>query len=235
MLIVGSKVKFLKDGIELEAGDDTGYILNGSIPAGMYKDNGPVLADDFKYGEVVYKDATGKLFGVKFMADTGKESVFGFRGANLMEYVEPTASEKKNAKKISINISRKNGKTLFQFKIDKKILKLYEAQPHEIRESEKWKGLKFYYSPELTGSEKYKALLSQFDLFDDYGSDFYRSGKLNIAWIRTVDGEGEIVINDYHSFAELSYLITNVSKFIKAYFEEYMRDYKISGHLEFEV
>jgi hypothetical protein len=136
---------------------------------------------------------------------------------------------------INIEVTRKGGKSLFHFKVDKKIVALYESQKHEVVTSEKWKGLKFYSPKELIASEKYKTLLSQYDLFDDFGADFYKSGKINMAWVRTVDGEGEIEINDYHSFAELSYLVTNISKFIKAYFEEYMRDYKITGKLEFEV
>ena len=137
--------------------------------------------------------------------------------------------------KIDIKIKRINGKTYLAYEISPEIEKRYNTETTEIKESEKWQGLKFYYVPEITQNNSYLNLLAKYKLFDDFGSVFYRDGHLNIAWLRTVGGKGKIELKQSISFAELSILIKNTLSFIKEYFEEYLRDYEVNGSLTIEI
>lgn len=140
-------------------------------------------------------------------------------------------------KKIEVEIVRKEGKTYFRFKIHPSIENLYKSQNPEIRESKSWPALKFYYIPQLINNEVYQSKLSSFNLIDDYGSSFYDRNRrrLNIAWLRTVNGVGEILIEEEFSFAELSQSVKNALSFIKEYFEEYYREFKIKGSVSVEL
>mgnify|MGYP001607899954 FL=1 len=139
----------------------------------------------------------------------------------------------KEKKKIEIELIRKDGKTIFKFKVDPKITNLYSEG--EVRESQSWPNLKFYYLPSLTQNREYLSKLHGYNLFDDYGMPIINERKLNIAWIRTLTGQGEIIIKDAVSFAELSSLVRNATTFIKEYFEEYFKDFKIKGIISVEV
>jgi hypothetical protein len=148
---------------------------------------------------------------------------------------EKTKTPAKDKKRIEIEIYRKEGKTFFKFAIDPKIEELYKAGSPELRKSTSWAGLEFYYLPHLTSNKEYKDKLEYFRLFDDYGVGIYVGGKLNIAWLRTVGGKGDIQIKDPLSFAELSALTKNCVQFVKEYFEEYYREFKIRGNISVEL
>ncbi len=140
-----------------------------------------------------------------------------------------------NKQKINIKISKINGKTFLVYEVPPEIEKRYNTDSVEIKTSESWPGVKFYYNPEITQSNNYLSLLGKYRLFDDFGCSFYRNGYLNIAWLRTVGGQGKIEIKQNISFAELSILLRNTLSFIKEYFEEYLRDYEVKGSLTIEI
>lgn len=133
---------------------------------------------------------------------------------------------------ISLDIIRENGKSYMKFSVPSIITKIYEAQAKETRKSEAWKGLDFFYIPELLANERYNALLRSNKLFDKFGSSFTTDGLMNIAWLRTKQGEGQFEIPDNISFAELTSLSKNVHQFIKDYFDEYLRDFRITMKAE---
>ena len=132
-------------------------------------------------------------------------------------------------KQIDLEITRKDGVTRFKFKIDPKIEELYKSRSSEVKESKAWTGCKFYAIPELLSDKNYKDELRNHRLFDDYGSGFYVDGLLNIAWIRTVGGEGEIIIKENVPFAELSTLAKQTIQFLRSHFEDYFREFTIKG------
>jgi hypothetical protein len=144
----------------------------------------------------------------------------------------PTIEDKK---KIQISLERKDGKTLLRFEIDPRIEEIYKKQKHEIKTSDSWNGLKFYYMPQIVRSEVYRRKLMDRQLKDDYGTSIYDGHSLNIAWLRTVGGKGEIVLGDEMSIAEASMLIRNATAFIKDYFETYYKNFKISGSVNIEL
>jgi hypothetical protein len=143
--------------------------------------------------------------------------------------------DKPIAKKISLGIKRIDGVTRFTFEVDKKIENMYALMPNEKKTSSKWAGLEFYYIPTIVENLGYQNKLADYNLFDDYGSTFYRGGKMNIAWIRTVGGKGDIVLTDPVSLAELSQLIKRTMDFLKEYFTEYYKDFEIKGELNIEI
>ena len=114
---------------------------------------------------------------------------------------------------------------------------MYKNSQHEIRESINWPGLKFYYIPTLLDNGHYQDKLFIKRLIDDYGSKIYNpnNGKLNIAWLRTVGGKGEILFDSEISFAELSLLVKNSLSFIKEYFEDFFQEFKIKGSVTIEL
>ena len=114
---------------------------------------------------------------------------------------------------------------------------MYKNSPHEIRTSNNWPGLKFYYIPSILEDRSYNDKLHDKKLIDDYGASLYiaNNQKLNIAWLRTVGGSGEILLKNDISFAELSLLVKNALSFIKEYFEEYFREFKIKGSVTLEL
>ena len=144
-----------------------------------------------------------------------------------------------NKKKIEVEIKRKNGVTIFKFKIDPHIENMYKSQVQngegEIKESTKWEGLKFYFLPNLLTSEAYQNLLLNYRLFDDYGQSLYRNGKLNIAWLRTEGGKGEVELKEELGFSELSSLVKNAMACIREHFDHYYRDFKITGSVSVEI
>ncbi len=138
-------------------------------------------------------------------------------------------------------LERINGETVFTFKVDPRITAVYERQHAEIKVSEKWPGLQFYYSPGVVESPRYQAMAREYGLFDNYGQPIYKidegsrsKGLLNIAWLRTVGGEGKILVGDNVTIAEASLLMKQAAQFIKEYFQEHMRDYKIKFRVEME-
>lgn len=135
-------------------------------------------------------------------------------------------------KGVSLSITRKEGKTMFSFAIAPEIEAIYQQNTEGVKTSAKWAGLEFYTNEMLRKTEAYKQSLERFHLFDDYGQSFYREGRMNIAWMRTVGGTGTITLTDTISFAELSVLVNNVIAFTKEYFEDYFREFVISGNLE---
>lgn len=142
---------------------------------------------------------------------------------------------KDDKKKIEIEIIRKNGKTIFKFKVDPRLTEIYKGLSTEVRESNSWKNLKFYYMPNLTDDENYRRKLYNLHLIDDYGTGLYKNGFLNIAWLRTVGGTGELTIADSLSFADLSILIKNATQFIKQHFEEHYSNFRIKGQVTLEI
>jgi len=142
--------------------------------------------------------------------------------------------ETKKNKSIKIEISREDGKTYLSFEIHKSIEAIFKKQKEEIRTSQSWKGLKFYYIPALTQNEDYKDLLARNNLIDDFGTSLY-SRCFNVAFLRTVGGKGKIKIQNDIPFATVSVGMRNIVNFVKSYYEDYLKDYSVKGHISFEV
>lgn len=147
--------------------------------------------------------------------------------------------EKPLYKGLDIEILREKGKTIFRFQIDPRIEKLYKERAKEIRPSTSWPSLNFYYCPDITEDENYQAKLSNYRLFDDYGTGLYKTGhngRMNIAWIRTVGGKGDIIIKDSGlSIAELTTLFRGALQFIRVHWEDSFKDFHIKGSLKLEI
>jgi hypothetical protein len=77
--------------------------------------------------------------------------------------------------------------------------------------------------------------LANYNLSDDFGSPIFQNRILNIAFLRTVAGEGSIKIKDSVSIAEMSNLIRNITAFLKEYFNHYFRDALIKGTVNIEL
>ena len=140
-----------------------------------------------------------------------------------------------NKKKIKIEIQRENGNTYLSFEIDPSITKTFKEQSKEIKESQNWKGLKFYFIPEMTQSQAYKDLLYNYRLVDDFGTSLYEGNCFNIAFLRTVGGKGKIKVSNDIPFAVVSDGVRRIITFMKKYYEEYLKDYTVRGFLTFEI
>ena len=140
-----------------------------------------------------------------------------------------------NKKKIKIEIQRVNGNTYLSFEVDPTITKTFKEQAKEIKESQNWKGLKFYFIPEITQDENYKRLLRNYYLIDDFGVSLYSERYFNIAFLRTVGGKGKIKVSNDIPFAVVSEGMKNIIAFMKRYYEEYLKDYTVRGFLTFEI
>ena len=138
-------------------------------------------------------------------------------------------------KKIEIELKRKAGKLIFSFSLPAEIEQMYRNQSPEVRTSEKWECLSFYFLPDITTDDDYKNKLADHALFDDFGKPLYENGKFNIAWLRVVGGKGEIEIGSMIGFSELSYKIKQMVQFIREYFSDYYRDFTIKGIIQTEV
>ena len=138
--------------------------------------------------------------------------------------------------KINIDLVRKNGKTLFRFQVDRRITKVYENYcGGETKVSSNWDNIKYYHLPTGRRDENYIMKLESFKLIDDFGSSIVHEDKFNIAWLRSVNGKGEVPITSRISFAELSLMANNCLKFLKEHFEDYFKDFSIKGELKIEI
>lgn len=151
----------------------------------------------------------------------------------LIEGAEKEA--KPDKKNVDIEIVRKDGKTFFRFKIDTRIEKLYAELAEKTAESGKWPGLSFYSIPSMTTSEQYKQKLMTYKLFDNFGDGLIVDGRLNIAWIRTVGGSGDILIKENFTVAEMAQAAQRAAGFIKEHFEDSFRDFRIRATISVEV
>ncbi len=144
--------------------------------------------------------------------------------------------------KIKIEVERTKGKTFFTFEIDKELENLFKEKADEIKTSQSWldkdgDGLKFYSIPSMTTSPSYKNLLYRFRLVDDFGTTslYNASGYFNIGFVRTVGGKGSISITEDIPFATVSSGVKDMVAFLKEYYTEYLREYKVKGLVNFEV
>lgn len=138
-------------------------------------------------------------------------------------------------KVVIIEVSRINGKTYLEFQVDESIETIFKEKSEEIKESQNWKGLKFYYLPKITNDEQYKRLLSSHNLIDDFGAILYDNQRFNIAFIRTVGGKGKIEVPADIPFAIISIGMKNMVSFLKEYYENFIKDYSVKGEITFEV
>jgi hypothetical protein len=144
-------------------------------------------------------------------------------------------TQTKENKKIDIAVERINGETYLTFEVSPEIEKLWQGDDVEIRESDSWQGLKFYYNEMLREDYTYRHLLQNFNLRDDYGSKIISDGEFNIAFIRTVGGHGKIKIANTFSYATISEGVRNTIQFLKQYFAEYLKNFKVKGTLNIEL
>lgn len=149
----------------------------------------------------------------------------------------PVATNNTTEKTIKIKVKREDGVTKFSFVVDPFITQIYAAQSQEVKTSEAWPGLQFHYLPKLIDSDEYKRVLRDFHLFDNYGSTLIkrssdsRRNEMNVAWLRTTTGQGEIVIDEILSDAELTELVRNTREFIKTQFQSFFQNFEITGEI----
>ena len=136
---------------------------------------------------------------------------------------------------LTINIIRKNNKTFFSFEIPQKLQEVYKNYSKEVKKSNSWKDLEFYFCPDITQDECYKKMLNNYDLFDDFGVGLYANNRLNVAWLRTKGGKGKIEVKGQLPYAEMNIKIKQAITCIKEYFDDYLRAFHIKGHLEIEI
>ena len=143
---------------------------------------------------------------------------------------------------IKMEIERKAGETFFCYSISKEVEKIFKKRAEDIRESSSWHNmdgtpLSFYFIPEMTRSDIYKRLLGEYGLIDDFGScGLVGDGTtFNIGFIRTVGGKGKIKINSEVTFGDVSYGVDRMTRFLKKYHEEFLKNYKVKGLINFEV
>lgn len=146
-----------------------------------------------------------------------------------------TASTAK--RQVVLQVYRDKGNTYLEFEIAESLEVLFkEKSGGNTKTSESWKGLEFYYSPEITDSREYQQLLSQYGLFDDYGHAFVRdSSYFNIAFLRTKGGKGKIKLNSDIPFASVAVGLQNMDKFLRKFYQDFLTDYKVKAILEFEI
>lgn len=138
--------------------------------------------------------------------------------------------------KVSIEVKRVDGQIVFSFKVPKMLEDIYRSKSVEERTSDNWAGNKFYYIPGIVENEAYKSLLEQYGLFDNYGAGLVNQhGKFNVSFLRTVGGEGTIPLEPQLSFARLSEEVRNLTRFVRAYYEQFVGPFKIGGTIEFEI
>lgn len=147
--------------------------------------------------------------------------------------------EKKDSlPRIDIELTQNAGSDgiVFKFEVHENITRLYSKVSSGVSDSGKWEGLKFYKIPSLLSNETYKSQLSKFRLFDDFGQELIKDGKLNIAWLRTVGGNGEIEFKNMQvGLADLSMLVNNATKFIREHFEDFFSKKKITATVSVEI
>ena len=138
--------------------------------------------------------------------------------------------------KVSVEVKRVNGALVFGFAIPEMLENIFKEKSVEVRTSEKWPDNKFYFCPAITNNEAYKALLAEYGLFDDYGKDIMNSaGQFNVAFMRTVGGKGNIPLVPPVAFSVLSDRVRTLTRFIRAYYEQFIGAFRIGGTVEFEV
>lgn len=151
---------------------------------------------------------------------------------------ETTMPNETTQEVINLNISRgAAGKMELNFSIPAKIEGILKSMPNEIKESSKWPGLQFYFVPELVQNKEYKELLHSYDLFDNYGSDLIdpETNRMNIAWMRTVGGQGSLPLNQKVGRQEATTLVRNCTAFIRDYYNNFHRPIKVIGKVEIEL
>lgn len=138
-------------------------------------------------------------------------------------------------KKINLEIARKNGDTVFRFEVPKFLEAMYAGRSEEVKTSEKWAGLEFYYMPGLLKNEDYKRSLANYRLVDDYGQALFSNGYFNIAWLRTKGGKGEIKVSDDVSMAKVNETMKGCISFLKEYFTDFLQDFSLKGTLTIDL
>jgi len=126
----------------------------------------------------------------------------------------------KRAPVIETVITRENGKTKMKFSIPKEVEKMFKTGS-EVKTSDKWEGLRFYYQADIQGHPSYSKLLADNKLRDNYGSTIMEDNRFNIAFLRTVGGKGEVEIEPSIPMAVWSEKLNELAGFIKLLMQEY--------------
>lgn len=138
---------------------------------------------------------------------------------------------------ISMDLSRINGKTVFKFSVPDAIESIWKEKSNGvITESQNWQNNKFYSIARLNPNREYKDILYKYYCFDNYGSTLFNDdGYFNIAWLRTVGGNGEIKIPDEISFRKATDSLKNATNAIKAYLELFEKPYTVTSKITIEL
>lgn len=148
---------------------------------------------------------------------------------------EITKLKTKPIKKIEVEIERTNGTTQLRFNIPLELENLYRERSSGVKTSLNWKNLEFYEIPELLANTDYRNRLSSLNLIDDYGQPVFYSSTFNIAWIRTVGGKGSVIVQNSISLAEVQRGVNNAIMFLKEFFMDFIKDFKVKGTITIEA
>jgi len=136
---------------------------------------------------------------------------------------------------IKVKIKRENMRTKLTYSVDQEIENLFEEVSEGVRESSSWEDLKYYHMPPEARSDAYRNKLERNNLCDDFGYDVVQGNKFNIAWIRTVGGEGEIEIPNHITLTQVQEWVASASRFLKSFFSEHFKDYEVTGTIEINI
>lgn len=138
--------------------------------------------------------------------------------------------------KVELAVSRKEGKGMLEFVVPEVVRNIWKARELPVAESRAWPGLKFYKLANEDRVAGYTDMLEQHGLFDDFGSELVDAhGRFNVAFLRTVEGTGEIPLNGDLSYATVVDKVRNLAAFVREFVEGYVADYRITGSVLIEV
>lgn len=139
--------------------------------------------------------------------------------------------------KMEVSLTRVNGVFYMEFSIPEKIENIFKNKKHTIEESKSWPGLKFYSIPSLITDANYKSFLSDFELFDNFGSPLWDSEKrkFNVAFLRTVGGQGKLQLDYSIPVSEITLGFKRILAFVQKYHNDFVADTKVSAQIIFEL
>ena len=173
-------------------------------------------------------DGIGKPGHCWYMDSHELENIETFNG----EEKETTRKLKEKPRKIEIEVCRQNGTSTLKFTIDPTVEEMFKQMSKRVKTSKSWGSLKFYTIPSLLQNEDYKALLQKYGLFDNYGHSFLRGKSLNIAFLRTVGGVGDVKVDADLPFAVLSQNLKRLSQFVQEFHDDFLQNYTIKSEIE---
>lgn len=137
---------------------------------------------------------------------------------------------------LKLSVRRESGDTYLYFEVPQVLSQIFSAKSEEVRESDAWEGLKFYFVPSITGNADYKRMAKDYGLKDNFGHELVdKDGLFNIAFLRCEGGGGRIKVNTDLSLATIADKVRSIMRFVKDFYETFQGDYAVNGAVEFDI